>query len=189
MPIWSFQSLGAFNVTAMRSIPLFDAVVISVLPARFVKPVFPPVACLYFSVNNLFLFVHCCGPCSLVGRALGDPGGPASSSTARAPGWRGWPCWASTSSSRRASGTGRRSSHDAGQPRSSGGRTALKARRTSRSYTIFSPPPMTNGSPASGTLWSIGVANDGEMAAPRLRAMLVTPAAAERSSGSTTAIV
>ena len=45
------------------------------------------------------------------------------------------------------------------------------------------------GNPASGALCRSGVASEGETAAPRLRAMPVTPAAADRSSGSTTAIV
>ena len=50
-------------------------------------------------------------------------------------------------------------------------------------------PPMTNGAPTNAVPRYIGPAISGDSATPRLRAMPVTPAAADRSSGSTTAIV
>ena len=47
---------------------------------------------------------------------------------------------------------------------------------------------MTNGAPANAALAISGAENTGEIAAPVVRAIPVTPAAADRSSGSTTAI-
>src|SRR6266850_1159938 len=54
---------------------------------------------------------------------------------------------------------------------------------------IFTPPPIKNGHPIIRALASIGPASTGAIAAPNVRATPVTPAAAERSSGRTTAIV
>ena len=48
---------------------------------------------------------------------------------------------------------------------------------------------MTNGSPGTADVTTSGAAISGEAATPRLRAMPVMPAAADRSSGSTIAIV
>ncbi len=54
---------------------------------------------------------------------------------------------------------------------------------------IFNPPLKKNGALIkAGMLKRIPV-REGEMAAPTERAMAVTPAAAERSSGKTTAMV
>src|SRR5688572_32948952 len=71
---------------------------------------------------------------------------------------------------------------------SSGGRTLRKAAKTRRSYTILRPPAMKNGSPSAATLKAQPV-TAGERADAALRATFVSPAAAVRSSGSTTAIV
>src|SRR5437762_2610944 len=53
----------------------------------------------------------------------------------------------------------------------------------------FTPPPIKNGHPISFALASIGPASTGAIAAPNVRATPVTPAAADLSSGRTTAIV
>jgi len=72
---------------------------------------------------------------------------------------------------------------------SSGGFTALNARKSKRSYAILIPPQSTMGTlNRDGKLKKMPV-NMGETDAPTERAIAVTPAAAERSSGATTAIV
>ena len=68
------------------------------------------------------------------------------------------------------------------------GRTDTNPRYSSRSYTIFSAPASMNGRPISAGRASIHPANSGAIAAPVVRATPVIPAAAERSSGPTTAM-
>src|SRR5205807_10208237 len=61
-------------------------------------------------------------------------------------------------------------------------------RYSNRSYTIFNVPAMKKGRLTSDGRANIHPANTGAMAAPVVRATPVIPAAADRSSGRTTAI-
>ena len=54
---------------------------------------------------------------------------------------------------------------------------------------IFKPPERRNGRLSSAGMLKKTPVREGEMAAPTERAMVVTPEAAERSSGDTTAMV
>ena len=65
-------------------------------------------------------------------------------------------------------------------------RNSLKSKR---SYTILNPPVRKNGALNKTGMLKKNPVNAGEREAPTERAMAVTPEAAERSSGATTAIV
>src|SRR3989442_4433097 len=70
-----------------------------------------------------------------------------------------------------------------------GGRTATNPRYSSRSYTIFRVPAMKKGTLMSVGRASMNPAKTAAMAAPVVRATPVMPAAADRSSGRTTAMM
>src|SRR5262245_37684112 len=81
----------------------------------------------------------------------------------------------------------------AGQPfhfiASFSGWTARKLKYNARSYTIFNAPATKNGALNQIPFRTSGPAKSGATEAPSVRATPVTPAAAERSSGRTIAIV